>query len=74
MSPRFELCPAYRVWTTEAKSYKKRTLDLEFQLDAIDYEAKNFIHADLDAETFQQMQSWQEIRRRLLIGLRRENA
>jgi hypothetical protein len=31
-------------------------LELEFQLDAIDYSAKNFVHADLDAETFTRMQ------------------
>ncbi len=30
-------------------------LALEFQLDAIDYRASNFVHADLDAETFQQL-------------------
>jgi hypothetical protein len=30
----------------------KDTLGLEFQLDAIDYGAKNFVHADLDMETF----------------------
>jgi hypothetical protein len=34
----------------------KDQLDLEFQLDVIDYSAPNFIHADLDAETFQKMQ------------------
>jgi hypothetical protein len=34
----------------------KDTLDLSFQLDEIDYTKPNFIHADLDAETFQQMQ------------------
>jgi len=36
--------------------FLKDTLDLEFQLDAIDYEAPNFVHADMDAETFQRMQ------------------
>ena len=30
--------------------------ELDFQLDAIDYSAKNFVHADLDAETFRKMQ------------------
>jgi hypothetical protein len=34
----------------------KDMLGLEFQLDAIDYHAKNFVHADLDAETFARMQ------------------
>ena len=31
-------------------------LGLEFQLDEINYHAKNFVHADLDAETFSRMQ------------------
>ncbi len=35
----------------------KDFLDLDFQLDDIDYSAKNFVHADLDAETFEKMQS-----------------
>ncbi len=30
----------------------KDALDLEFQLDAIDYTRKNFIHADMDPDTF----------------------
>jgi len=34
----------------------KDVLDLEFQLDAVDYSAKNFVHADLDAETFAKLQ------------------
>jgi hypothetical protein len=36
--------------------FMKDTLDLKFQLDAIDYTAPNFVHADLDAETFQKME------------------
>ena len=36
--------------------FMKDTLELKFQLDAIDYTAPNFIHADLDAETFQKME------------------
>jgi hypothetical protein len=32
-------------------------LDLKFQLDAIDYTAPNFVHADLDKETFEKMQA-----------------
>ena len=32
------------------------TLDLEFQLDAVDYGRPNFVHADLDAETFAKLQ------------------
>ncbi|HEV8604267.1 MAG TPA: hypothetical protein VGQ99_02800 [Tepidisphaeraceae bacterium] len=35
----------------------KEFLELDFQLDAIDYTAKNFVHADLDAETFERMQA-----------------
>jgi hypothetical protein len=34
----------------------KDVLHLQFQLDAINYHAKNFVHADLDAETFARMQ------------------
>src|SRR5215210_6470085 len=34
----------------------KEFLELDFQLDAIDYTAKNFVHADLDAETFSRLQ------------------
>lgn len=34
----------------------KDVLGLEFQLDAIDYSRPNFVHADLDAETFNAMQ------------------
>ena len=37
--------------------FLKDALQLEFQLDAIDYRAKNFVHADLDAETFARLQS-----------------
>lgn len=34
----------------------KDTLELEFQLDAIDYRRDNFVHADMDAETFLRLQ------------------
>ncbi len=34
----------------------KNVLELEFQLDAIDYTPRNFVHADLDYETFARMQ------------------
>jgi hypothetical protein len=34
----------------------KDVLGLEFQLDAIDYGKKNFVHADLDPDTFFQLQ------------------
>jgi hypothetical protein len=36
--------------------FLKDKLDLSFQLDAIDYTRPNFVHADLDAETFMQLQ------------------
>jgi len=35
----------------------KDMLGLEFQLDVVDYSASNFVHADLDAETFEKMQA-----------------
>jgi hypothetical protein len=35
----------------------KDFLDLDFQLDDIDYHAKNFVHADLDTETFARLQA-----------------
>jgi hypothetical protein len=35
----------------------KSSLNLDFQLDCIDYTQPNFIHADLDAETFEKMQN-----------------
>ena len=35
----------------------KDVLHLEFQLDAVDYGKKNFVHADLDPETFFRLQS-----------------
>src|SRR4029077_20076365 len=34
----------------------KDVLDLDFQLDDIDYSKPNFVHADMDAEAFQKMQ------------------
>lgn len=37
--------------------FLKDTLNLSFQLDQIDYTPRHFVHADLDAETFQKMQS-----------------
>lgn len=37
--------------------FMRDTLELDFQLDAIDYRAKNFVHADLDIETYQQLTS-----------------
>ena len=34
----------------------KDTLHLEYQLDVIDYTRRNFVHADMDAESFAKMQ------------------
>jgi len=36
--------------------FMKDALDLQFQLDAIDYTRPNFVHADLDYETFEKME------------------
>jgi len=44
----------------------KKLLALEFQLDAIDYSAANFVHADLDPETFFRLQ---QERNESLFGL-----
>jgi hypothetical protein len=41
---------------SQLQRFLKDTLDLSFQLDEIDYSRPNFIHADLDAETFSEMQ------------------
>jgi hypothetical protein len=38
------------------QSFLRNVLKLEFQLDAINYDRPNFVHADLDAETFNAMQ------------------
>jgi hypothetical protein len=35
------------------QKFMTRTLDLTYQLDGIDYSATNFVHADMDSETFQ---------------------
>jgi hypothetical protein len=40
----------------EVQRFLKDTLNLHFQLDDIDYSSKNFVHADMDAETFQKLQ------------------
>jgi hypothetical protein len=36
--------------------FMKQSLDLAFQLDEINYAAPNFVHADLDVDTFFEMQ------------------
>ena len=41
----------------QLQRFLKDRLDLSFQLDEVDYTPDNFIHADLDAETFQRMQA-----------------
>lgn len=43
-------------WVSTFQRAMKDVLELDFQLDDIDYRAKNFIHADLDAETFEKLQ------------------
>jgi hypothetical protein len=40
----------------QLQRFLKDKLDLSFQLDEVDYTPANFVHADMDAETFQQMQ------------------
>jgi hypothetical protein len=39
------------------QSFMKNALKLDFQLDAIDYTKPNFVHADLDVETFNKLQA-----------------
>ena len=41
----------------QLQRFLKDTLNLEFQLDAIDYTKKNFVHADMDRETFEKAQA-----------------
>src|SRR5580700_5145038 len=41
---------------SQFQRFLKNALDLDFQLDDIDYTAPNFVHADLDKETFEKMQ------------------
>lgn len=43
-------------WIGHIQRFMQRSLDLQYQLDGIDYKAKNFVHADLDAETFAQLE------------------
>lgn len=42
---------------SQFQHFLKDSMGLEFQLDAIDYQRPNFVHADLDAETFEKMQA-----------------
>jgi hypothetical protein len=41
----------------QLQRFLKDTLDLEFQLDVIDYTKKNFVHADMDREQFEKAQA-----------------
>jgi len=41
---------------SQFQRFLKNALDLDFQLDDIDYTAANFVHADMDKETFEKMQ------------------
>ncbi len=41
----------------QLQHFLKNRLNLAFQLDVIDYHRSNFIHADMDAETFTAMQA-----------------
>jgi hypothetical protein len=43
-------------WIGTLQRFMKDRLDLTFQLDEIDYRAANFVHADMDWETFSQRQ------------------
>jgi hypothetical protein len=43
-------------WIGTLQRFMRDKLELEYQLEAIDYDKPNFVHADLDAETFLEMQ------------------
>jgi hypothetical protein len=43
-------------WIGTMQRFMKDRLKLSYQLDGIDYHATNFVHADLDWETFSQLQ------------------
>ncbi len=42
---------------TMLQRFMKTVLELQYQLDGIDYSAPNFVHADLDVDTFERMQA-----------------
>jgi hypothetical protein len=46
-------------WIAILQRFMKNQLELSYQLDKVDYTAKNFVHADLDAETFAKKQEEQ---------------
>jgi hypothetical protein len=41
---------------SQFQHFLKDSLNLDFQLDDVDYSRPNFVHADMDAETFEKMQ------------------
>lgn len=43
-------------WISMLQMFMKDQLALDFQLDRVDYSPKNFVHADMDAETFTERQ------------------
>src|SRR5581483_2851810 len=44
-------------WVGNLQRFMRDHLNLVFQLDAIDYDKKNFVHADLDIDQFMKMQA-----------------
>jgi hypothetical protein len=44
-------------WVGNMQRFMRDHLDLTYQLDAIDYDRPNFVHADLDMQTFTQLQA-----------------
>ncbi len=58
-------------WVGIIQQGMKNMLQLSFQLDQIDYTRPNFVHADLDVETFLQMQ---EDRGETIFGLMLQQA
>jgi hypothetical protein len=44
-------------WVGMMQRFMKDQLHLVYQLDAIDYDKPNFVHADMDIETFEKMQA-----------------
>jgi hypothetical protein len=44
-------------WVGMMQRFMKDQLHLVYQLDAIDYDKPNFVHADLDLETFEKMEA-----------------
>ncbi len=43
-------------WVGALQRFMRDHLELEHQMEAIDYDKRNFVHADLDVETFLEMQ------------------